>query len=372
MKNFVEKKGVDIFLEYFLFVVMNILFMLKTFYSFIPLTILENINEIDYAYYIIVLLNLIFVYMKYEFNFNKKKVFIVAVFLVVGSLCFGGKIFKNLIHIFFISYIYNRRIKEKIKMSMILTIILTATVFLGCYLKIFENVIHINHSGKIRNSLGFQTVNILAFIYFYIYQCNAYLEKRKNILKELFFLGLGFLIYQFTGNRTAIISIFLLSFLSFSYYYVVKLRLGRWLFKTSFLLLGCLTIILAIFSDKLSIINKILSLRPYYWNKFLITTNFNNLFISNDLHRFNPIDNSYLYAIYGSGVVVFLLLSYIYFKAMEMLIREGKKNEVLILVGYAIYAFMENIYFYSFYNISLIIIFFKIVCKGEKDYSGEE
>ncbi|MGL4913085.1 MAG: hypothetical protein ACRC3Y_11720, partial [Romboutsia sp.] len=110
-------------------------------------------------------------------------------------------------------------------------------------------------------------------------------------------------------------------------------------------------------------INEYLSHRPYYWYKYLSHPTYGLNFIgyTDNIKRFAfkpkiPLDSGYIWTLYSGGIIVFLIIIFLYAYSIYRLCNQNKKAEVLLILSILTYAFAESILLDLAVNLSFIFI----------------
>lgn len=106
-----------------------------------------------------------------------------------------------------------------------------------------------------------------------------------------------------------------------------------------------LSLAIASFSNNYKV-NMWLSLRPKLLSEFFRKLSLNDVLFSKSVKSFdstNIVDNSYLHLLIGGGILITIIVIYIFYKAMINLYRLEKYTEISFIISTCIYFNMESI-----------------------------
>lgn len=236
---------------------------------------------------------------------------------------------------------------------------------------IFLNLLGIRPSVFIngRNDFGFGNPNGAFVTTFLIWISYLYLKFDTLNIKDLAFLCVfPILVYIQTKTRTGILTIIATIII---FCILRKIDLRERIFKliaifTPGILFFISMIITYLFNDNYKL-NRILSDRPKYWYSYLGNSNvgLNLTGYTSDMRDivFNPrlpLDSGYIWGIYSSGIIAFLLLMAVYTYSIYILCNKNKKSEVMMIVAIFIYAFGESILLDLGSNITFVFIAYSL------------
>lgn len=256
--------------------------------------------------------------------------------------------------------LYNRDLKKILKIYIITNLIF----FISCLLL---NFLGIRPSGYVdgRNNLGFKNPNGAYMAFFIIWVSYLYVKFDKLCKKEFIILIISpLLIYAQTRTQTGFVTIFVCMFIVFKFR---KINLNEKNYKTLFsiypIFLTVVSFLLAFFFNNNYWINEYLSHRPYYWNKYLTNTIYgvNLIGYSNDIKRIAfkpkiPLDSGYMWTLYSGGIILFLIILFLYVYTIYILCCQNKKSEVLLILSILTYSFAESILLDLAVNLSFIFL----------------
>lgn len=225
-----------------------------------------------------------------------------------------------------------------------------------------------------RNDFGFGNPNgafIAAFLVWI-----SYLYIRFNNIEKfdiLFLVAFPVIVYTQTKTRTGIITVAgVIALLVL--FKLIDIR-NKWikilLASIPFILLGTSLIIAYRFNEHYTL-NRVLSHRPLYWYQYLSNSEYglNLIGYASNIREivFNPrlpLDSGYIWGIYSSGIITFILLMTIYTYAIYQLCNQNKKAEVILILSIFIYAFAESILLDLGTNITFVFVAYGLYILGD-------
>ncbi len=220
-----------------------------------------------------------------------------------------------------------------------------------------------------RNDFGFGNPNtafISMFMIWSAYFCHIFYSKRKIDFILLFLMI--FLMYTQTTTRTGLLTA-VMTFVAF--FILKKINLENKvmkLFVVSFpIVMSLLSVIISVFLSNNYFINKVLSHRPIYWHSYIMHSSKGmNLFgyapnIRDILFTQRmPLDSGYIWTLYSTGIIGYLLLVIMMCIGLYFLCKENKKDEILLVISILIYCFAESIMIDLATNIGLIFMVYGV------------
>lgn len=254
----------------------------------------------------------------------------------------------------------NRDLKKIFKVYIIINVMF----FISCLLL---NFVGIKPSGYIhgRNNLGFGNPNGAYMAFFIIWVAYLYVKFNKLDKKEFVILTISpLIIYIQTRTQTGLVTIFTCMIIVLIFKYInINKKIYKWIFLIYPILLTTLSLVLAYKFNNNYWINEYLSHRPYYWHKYLTNPTYGLNFVgySLDIKRIAfmpkiPLDSGYIWTLYSTGIISFLLILFLYVYALYTLCCENKKAEVLLILSILTYSFAESIILDLAVNLSFIFI----------------
>lgn len=225
-----------------------------------------------------------------------------------------------------------------------------------------------------RNDFGFGNPNgafVAAFLVWvsYLYLRFDNLDKYDAIFLVIF----PVLVYSQTQTRTGILTIIATFIILFIF---KKMDINNKIVKLFATLipsiLSLISIIIAYgFYDNYKL-NRVLSHRPQYWHDYLSHGEYglNLIGYRSDIREIVfsprlPLDSGYIWGLYSSGIVAFVLLIAIYTYAIYTLCNQNKKAEVMLIMAILIYAFAESILLDLGTNITFIFVAYALYILGD-------
>lgn len=248
----------------------------------------------------------------------------------------------------------------------------SAFYFLLTLLLYFIGVLPANDSLRVvesgiivRYSLGFAGMNTLFMCLLPILLSYVILNKKKVEQNKIFYLFIMMILvvvfYKFTLCRTGLLSSIILVLLLF-FENKISSKILSFIIRYSYIIFTTMSVIIALFYEKLPLISTILTDRPFYWNIYLNKLNI-NLFGNNIISKV-ALDNTYLTYLLIDGSIIFLIyLFFSYFS--EKKIRNNNYILISFLVFY-IYGMFENNYSFQYnFVLTLQLIYFINVKKSQ-------
>lgn len=304
-----------------------------------------------------------------QFYCYKVREFFVFVILILISLLIAYKtgdlgLFKLF---FFLMAMKNVNFDECISFDFKCRILLILLVFTLLYFGYATDVSAYNN-GIIKHSLGFTNPNALGMHTLILAFEILYFNRESISLKTLIIsILLLYLVNLYAGSRTTSLIIAITAGLFFLFIINPKIydkKLVKVLISNSALLFSVLTLVgflLYKYNTDIGLrINSILSNRLHniysYYDFYSINLFGNNISLIN-----LTLDTSYAYALYGVGVVGFLIFIFA-FKRLFLKLYENKNYSLIIIMfSFLIYGLSERLWLSIDYNIfmaSFIYVFF--------------
>ena len=225
-----------------------------------------------------------------------------------------------------------------------------------------------------RNDFGFGNPNgafVAAFLVWvsYLYLKFDNLDKKDAIFLVLF----PILVYNQTQTRTGLLTIIATFILLFIF---KKININNRMIKLFATLTPAILFIISIviaygFNDNYKL-NRVLSHRPQYWHDYLSHGEYglNLIGYRSDIREIVftprlPLDSGYIWGLYSSGIIAFVLIIAIYAYAIYTLCKQNKKAEVLLIMAIFIYAFAESILLDLGTNITFIFVAYALYILGD-------
>lgn len=344
----------------------NISYFLAYFSSVLPLTILVNFipNKI---FLIMKIFSVIIISIKIiaDTKFTIKGVLFLLPTLIILAINF--LIIKEIDILLLLMLMLgsaNVKVKQIVKHTLILNLLLMITLFFSSNLDIVENFKYartVNGVTKIRNSFGTIYPNVFGSIIFFMLLQYTYLKSKLDVKLGLLSAAMGIYIFIYTDNRLVFFLMSLFSVLSIS-----QVRKWKFLYKkiniimiaSIFIILPIVFLLLCKFYNYDSVffvnLNNIFSNRLYlswqafqkyslsFFAQFIQMNGFGNNSTLNYGESYFYLDSLPILLIIKYGVFVFIL--YILYCFFCIFITLKNKNIVLniILVLIILYDLVDN------------------------------
>ena len=231
-----------------------------------------------------------------------------------------------------------------------------------------------------RNDFGFGNPNSAFLGMFLIWITYAYLIFDKmNKFDVALLVIMGIIMFSQTGTRTGLLTIIVSGIIMF-FYKSEKFRNSRiikWLSVMFPVLMTGLSLVITYFMYDSLFLNKMLSHRPLYWNRYFTDPRSGlNLFgyaanIRDTLFMPRvPLDSGYLWALFSQGIIVYVILMVLICISLKKLFDEGRKAEIVLMLSILVYCFAESIMLELGNNIPLILIVYAMFSSGGKSPVG--
>ena len=258
--------------------------------------------------------------------------------------------------------------------------LISSIVFLIIFM--LANLLGIRPSTFIngRNDFGFGNPNGAFVAAFLVWISYLYI-KFDNIDKFdiLFLVAFPIVVYTQTKTRTGLITVVGVVIL-LSIFKLIDIR-KKWikifLASMPFILLG-ISLIIAYGLNEHYMLNRVLSHRPLYWYQYLSNSEYglNLIGYGSNIREIVfsprlPLDSGYIWGIYSSGIITFVLLMAIYTYAIYQLCNQNKKSEVILILSIFIYAFAESILLDLGTNITFVFVAYALYILGDNWRRGK-
>lgn len=229
----------------------------------------------------------------------------------------------------------------------------------------------------IRLSLGYLHPNAFPYRIF-IFLCFYVLVRKRILFGELlFFWGVCYLVYVYTGSRTSFLASLLLLFSVYilqhiSLMKIFFIRMGIIFSYSIFTLISICSVIYFQDYDFLSIVNSLSSGRVY--DSYRLFQEIGISLFPRNIREFlsvlnSPMDNFYNYTLASSGIVFVILFNIVTIGLFRLMYKFELNKEMMVLCMIGTYAVLEkgildislNIFlaYYSFLTYKEKIIFYK-------------
>lgn len=214
-------------------------------------------------------------------------------------------------------------------------------------------------TDKIRSDFGFLNPNIPFLNLLPVFAGYMYLRFDKYTIYDRVLLLLSTIyIYMETDSRTGFLSIILgMLFLELIKRIDIKKYVSiQYIIVLGPIIMSAVSIVIGTILSGNYELNKLLSYRPIYWNEYLgkIT-----LWGGNYTEKLNliPLDNSYIYLLALSGIVIYITIMYILCKSIKIAIYLENKGFIVATYTFLIYALSENVLYDRPLNFPIVLSF---------------
>lgn len=239
--------------------------------------------------------------------------------------------------------IETKKIEKYLVISSLISLVLV-------FVFLFLGLTH-NETTVLRHRMNFGVNGGVSFFYNLVYgtfsliiiYSRKYFNRYKSLI-TLMSLGLTTYLYIMTNARGGYFSFIILIILL---YVLPKLEKN----KKIFFFIGLIPeffLSISFFEASLvnnSLANQFLSYRPTYIYNFYSSINFTNIIFSKSvkaLDHINIVDNSYIHLLIGGGILIFLVIGYLFLKTILNLYKEKKYIEISFMISACAYFNMES------------------------------
>lgn len=318
-------------------------------------------------------------------DYNIKKIyilFILFVILVISAYYTGS---RNLFQLYFlILSSRNIDIKKVMKKTSIAIFSLMMIIMLLAILKIIPNyTISRNDSDTVRYALGFNYCTFPAIMILSLSLVYVFIkEESLNNTDILLVFTINLIMYILTNTRMELLCAILLLLMLLLYKkYNNKLFFNQILgkiCKCSLIILSTLSIILALTYTKdntfMYRINTISSNRLELWNR--VSENYKIKLLGNKIEYYDItknnknafiIDNSYLDVLYSNGLILYLIILYLFYSLINYSINQKKYYLQIILFIIFIHSFINPDLMMIKYNLFLLLLPLPFIKKTDNE-----
>lgn len=311
---------------------------------------------------------------------NDLKYMILGIFVLFVTIRTDDKSILKLL--LFIMASKNIRFKDIVKYDFLIRTIFFISIIMLNDFNIMNNVLIYRNDGSIRSSLGFEHpnklgLNIMILLADYLYITKNSKNKEHKLLDVFVILISLISIYFVSNSRSALVCVLiLLIYILFeksiiNHLYSKKIIKG--IFKTAFIFFMILSVSLGLlFPKNIGIVNKINKMSSgrvyytsYYLKKYDINLFGNKLvqknkeYTSDNNILYFPFDNGYANLLLTYGLIISILLAYLFYKMLNELFKTKNYLLATIIFMFLIYGLMEtgfinintNIYLLALANI---------------------
>lgn len=308
---------------------------------------------------------------------------IIKIVLIIALGCVVYIFSKNLTPLFFcinLCCLKNVNINKILKIMFYSTLITMIIMMILSISGIIPNEIyHINRNGILLSRYCFGYIHpniahmqflILVLLYYYLY------NNSKKIMMSFIILLLNFILYKYTGSRTAcyLIVLFVIYQLFFSNNKIVD-NIIKFFSKYSYISLFIFSFVAAYLYNNVGFVQKmdfIFTGRIWYCKRLLELYSI-PLF---GRENYGPIlfDNSYFYLLFKCGLVFTLIYTFFMYKLVEYCLKNDMKKELVFILFLNIFCITENVFLsvnFNFINLFFAKIIFDDNIKIFKNKDGE-
>lgn len=217
----------------------------------------------------------------------------------------------------------------------------------------------------IRYDFGHPSVNAIAlkaFVFIYLY---LFFRQKINLWDIIFLMAVAYFIYSFSLSRTGFFVSILTVLLVYLHQYVhfLHAKAVQFLFYMSFSIFTLMSYFSVIYYGKgivfLDIVNQITSRRLSY--AYTLSNDLGVSLFPRNIKpyirdNFNPVDNSYVYMIYSSGILFSIFFIFVLSKLMKVFLEQRLYKEAIIFLCIGAYALSERMLFDIANNLLLIFL----------------
>lgn len=223
-----------------------------------------------------------------------------------------------------------------------------------------------------RMNFGFNHPNVVA-LYYYCFMINGllllYFSKFKKYIPfyMLLIIPLWFYLYQKTASRSFLLSMVVL-YGSYAYYFLGTilnkrnlLKLSKYFYVTLVFIFTALTVYFSLNREVFVTLDKVLSRRLTYYDRFLEKINMKDFFFGSNAYGDFVIDSSYIHLLFEGGILFFIGFCVFYVLSTLNMVTQKAWIPVCIIISFLTYGLMESLLLYSMLigtNIFWITLYF--------------
>lgn len=337
----------------FKFIILNC-FMLLSVNSVLIQTILLDNNSVKNIIRLFVMLLLVFIILIKKIKINTN---IMIILFFISILFLITKNMDLITYIFlFILVQLLIRLEDKIvlKYLTISSIVGFSLIFIFLLLGVTQNEI-LEYRNRMTFGVGNITTNRIPFFYNMVYGTftliimfiNKY-YKESNYFKIMIYISTIALATYFnikTNLRGGYLCFIIFIILTWVIPKIYKIRLLKNIVCVIPIIMFASSFMIASFHDN-PYLDKLLSYRPTYINNFIENINIGYILLSKSvksMDTINIVDNSYLHIFIGGGIVIFLIVLFLYFISVNNLYKLNYFNEIAFIIATSIYFNIESI-----------------------------
>ena len=328
-------------------------------------------NKIVLLIYILILA--VFALLKIiNIQFEKKelKKILILMGLIVFSSAVVGEVDLLIISMMAIAFLRNNS-KDIIKNFLVSSVVWYVSILLLYLLGIIENNSAIRYGKDIvRNSLGFGHVNQVFLYLLPIQLCFYLLYSDKKKMINIITFGVATILYIFSNCRTGYFCT-IIFIIIYNIPILINNKIIDKVVRWVFIIFTILTILVTVLygSNGANKINQILSLRPYYLNKYINSGKLINI-IGGNFDKEIPLDNVYVYLLVEKGIIIYL--AYLFIITYSFKIFQKSKKYKLVTLIFLIYGLFEGYIVLPAINFIMIIQIKNIISNEKEENFIEE
>lgn len=329
-------------------------FILLSINSVLIQTILLDNNSVKNIIRLFVMSLLIFVILIKKIKINNN-IMIILFFISILFLLTKNMDLITYIFLFILAQLLIR-LDEKtvLKYLTISSMVAFFLIFIFLLLGITQNEI-LEYRNRMTFGVGNSTTNRIPFFYNMVYgtftlavmYINKYYKKSNSFKMIVYILTITLATYFYikTNLRGGYLCFIIFIILTWLIPRVYKLKLLRNIVCILPIIMFASSFLIASFHDN-TYLNKLLSYRPTYINNFIESISIKEILLSKSvksMDAINIVDNSYIHIFIGGGVIIFLIVLFLYFRSVNNLYNLKYFNEIAFIISTSIYFNIESI-----------------------------
>ncbi len=306
--------------------------------------------------------------MKNKFQKNEFFKFLLLVIFSVVTVFGVGEV--NFIYSIFLAVMfYKEDLKSFFKHFLNSSVVCYLMTFILYFFNVLSNNVTIRTVGEsiqYRNSFGFDHPNSVFLYFLPIVICSYVLLKKNTKFYTFIIFIISTILYHYTDCRTGYFCILIFLFL-INIKSNFNGKLFRTLLKYSFIILTLSSVFICkkYGSNGSNLINNLLSLRPFYLNRYMNLYPIINLF-GGYFNSKMPLDNFYIYLLLEKGIIIYLIYAYLSVKYLSN--KMLSKKMVIINLIFMIYCIFESYTVLPAINLFLVLELIYFISNKEKGW----
>lgn len=329
-------------------------FMLLSINSVLIQTILldnDSIKNIIRLFVIVLIAFIIFI-KKIKINNNIMIIllFISILFLITKNMDLITYIFLFIV----VQLLIRLDDKTVLKYLTISSVVAFSLIFIFLLLGVTQNEI-LDYRNRMTFGVGNSTVNRIPFFYNMVYgtltliilYINKYYKKINSLKVIIYILTLTLATYFYikTNLRGGYLCFIIFIVLTWIIPKIYKFRFVKYISCVFYIIMFTSSFIIASFHENIYL-DKLLSYRPTYVNNFIKSINIGYILLSRSVKSMDTItivDNSYIHIFIGGGIIIFLIILFLYYISVKNLYNLKYFNEIAFIISTSIYFNIESI-----------------------------